>query len=242
METSINGKAYGPFMEVPLRAALARAYDETHLSFGSQAWLCGRVTMAYFAGTGSPRFDPKAPRVARQDYIGDAGARDFVVSIDASGKLPWNKNTVQYGLRPEAHLIEVLTDRASDDYISYLHQRKISYIFAGGDELDLALAVQKLKVLFGIQTLVVSGGPIVNGSFLHAGLIDEISLVTVPALDDANDTPTSFQRPASLSSQPPRTYTLKSAQVLSDDVLWVRYVTPLKRSNQSGSAPEEILS
>lgn len=150
METSITGKAYGPFMEVPLRAALARAYDETHLSFGSQAWLCGRVTMAYFAGTGSPRYDPKAPRVARQDYIGDAGARDFVVS----------------------------------------------------------------------------GGPIVNGSFLHAGLIDEISLVTVPALDDANDTPTSFQRPVNLSSQSPRTYTLKSAQVLSDDVLWVRYVTP----------------
>ena len=227
METSINGKSYGPFMGMPQRAALAKAYDETHLSFESQAWLCGRVTMAHFAGNAAPVFDPQAPRVPREDHVADATARHFVISVDPSGKLPWKQNTVQFHLRPRAHLVEVLTGRASDDYVAYLHQRQISYIFAGDDKLDLALAVRKLQELFGIQTLVVSGGASINGSFLHAGLIDEISLVVAPVMDDATDTPTAFHRPEGLMPQAPRGYHLKSAQVLPADTLWVRYTAQL---------------
>lgn len=230
METSINGKSYGPFMGLPQqRAALAQAYDETHLGFGSQAWLCGRVTMAHFAGSHAPVFDPSASRVPREDHVADAAARDFVVSVDPSGKLPWQRNTVQFGIRPAGHLVEVLTGRASDDYVAYLHQRGISYLFAGDDQLDLNLAVRKLHALFGINTLVVSGGATINGSFLHARLIDEISLVIAPAMDDATDTPTSFQRPANLPAQPPRAYALKSAQALPGGILWTRY-TPLSEA------------
>ncbi|MBE2210616.1 MAG: dihydrofolate reductase family protein [Xanthomonadaceae bacterium] len=223
METSINGKSMGPFMGMPQRAALARAYDETFLSLGSQAWLCGRVTMAHFAGSGEPVFDAEAPRVPREDFVADTAARDFVVAVDPSGKLPWRQNSVRFHLRPRAHLIEVLTDRASDDYVAYLNQRGISYVFAGSDVLDLPLAARKLHDLFGIQVLTVSGGPTINGSFLHAGLIDEISLVMAPLMDDATDTPTAFLRAPDLPSQPPRQYELKSAQALPNDILWVRY-------------------
>lgn len=40
---------------------------------------------------------------------------------------------------------------------------------AGKDQLDCPLAAEKLKSLFKIETLILSGGGVINGSFLLAG-------------------------------------------------------------------------
>lgn len=42
------------------------------------------------------------------------------------------------------------------------------------------MVLTKLKQHFRINTLTVCGGATINGVFLHAHLVDEISLVVVP--------------------------------------------------------------
>jgi len=100
---------------------------------------------------------------------------------------------------------------------------KISYIIAGMEQLDCQVAAEKLKSLFKIETLMLSGGGFINWSFLQAGLVDELSLILAPLADGENDTPTLFEKPAFLPDTPPVEFTLKSVEAGKGDSIWLRY-------------------
>jgi riboflavin biosynthesis pyrimidine reductase len=65
----------------------------------------------------------------------------------------------------------------------------IPYLFAGKDEIDVALALKILQDHIGVDTLVLEGGSIINGHFLRADCVDEISLVQAPITADADAKP-----------------------------------------------------
>ena len=48
----------------------------------------------------------------------------------------------------------------------------VSYLFAGKQDLDLALLLEILNRELGIKRLLLEGGGRANGSFLRAGLVD----------------------------------------------------------------------
>lgn len=56
----------------------------------------------------------------------------FYVSVDPSGRIGWKKNTLTYG-DTTAHIIEVLTEKASNAYKALLRKLEVSYILAGRD-------------------------------------------------------------------------------------------------------------
>ncbi len=80
----------------------------------------------------------------------------------------------------------------SDAHLAGLRRDGVSYIFAGAVELDPALALDILNRELGIERLLLEGGGKSNGSFLRAGLIDEISLAICPAIDGARGGPQVF--------------------------------------------------
>jgi len=57
--------------------------------------------------------------------------------------------------------------------------------------VDLAQAVSLLGQHFGIRRLLLEGGGHINGAFLEAGLVDELSLLVVPGIDGRHDIPLS---------------------------------------------------
>jgi riboflavin biosynthesis pyrimidine reductase len=85
--------------------------------------------------------------------------------------------------------VVVLAEDVSDAHLAGLRSENISYIFAGQSELDLALALDILNRKLGIARLLVEGGGIVNGSFLRAGLIDELHLILNPSVDGGSGAP-----------------------------------------------------
>ncbi|WP_340689588.1 dihydrofolate reductase family protein [Enterococcus plantarum] len=120
-------------------------------------------------------------------------------------------------------MIEIVTDKASDEYIAYLREHQISYVFAGSKQIDCTLASEKLLALFGIKTLMVSGGGYINWSFLQEGLIDEVSIVMTPVADERTDTNTIFGRVETLPELAPVGFKLKSVEIIEEDTLWLRY-------------------
>ena len=184
----------------------------------------GVTTDENFTFYEKPELDENAPPVPDGDYVAVNGATMHYVSVDPSGKIGWKSNTLHYADRPAAHVIEVLTEKASNAYRTFLRKREISYIIAGIEHLDCALASQKLKELFQIETLMVSGGGFINWSFLQAGLIDELSLVLAPVADGENATVTLFEKSSHLQQTPPVPFTLKSVDKLAGDGLWLRYL------------------
>ncbi|MGY3778752.1 dihydrofolate reductase family protein [Isobaculum melis] len=224
MLTSINGKISGGYMGSKYAVVGGEAYETTNDSYHSQAWLCGRVTMEKnFTDFHKPELKEIATPYPRTDYVAQANAEMYIVSADPSGKVGWTKNTVTYENRPEAHIIEILTDKASDAYVAYLREQQISYIFAGKDLIDCTLASEKLLALFGIKTLMVSGGGYINWSFLQEGLIDEVSIVMTPSTDGRTDTNTIFERADNLPEIAPVGFKLKSVEIIEEDTLWLRY-------------------
>jgi riboflavin biosynthesis pyrimidine reductase len=139
---------------------------------------------------------------------------------DAQGKIAWGRSDI--GGDP---IVAVLTERVSDAHLAGLRQDGVSYIFAGGQELDLGLALEILNRELGLERLLLEGGGGSNGAFLRAGLIDEISLAICPAVDGAKGAPSIFDssdKDAGVAA-PIGSMTLASCEVLEGGAVWLRY-------------------
>ena len=201
----------------PMPAAARQQYDSIHAQYDANGWMCGRVTMEPFAKavrseeevareySGKPREDFRAPG----DYESCAFA------IDERGRLAWESNDISGD-----HVVAILSQRVSDEYLSFLRERGVSYIFAGAREVDLKLAVEKIGAVFGVRTLMLEGGGGINGSMLRAGLIDEVSLLVAAVADGRSGIAAVFDGG---SDSVPKALTLDSVERLAGDVLWLRY-------------------
>lgn len=192
MVVSSDGCVTGEFLSRERNAQAIEDYYEINRNFlknGYNAYACGRVTMqSSFTQGWYPDltvFDNTC--VQKEDYIADVTANFFAVAFDRYGRLGWKDGKIN-DFDPgydKAHIVEVLTENVDDRFLKYLQMFKISYIFAGKDDIDINLALVKLKKLFKIDKLLLEGGSIINGAFRRASCIDELSLVRVD--DNAND-------------------------------------------------------
>jgi riboflavin biosynthesis pyrimidine reductase len=105
-----------------------------------------------------------------------------------------------------------------------LRSEGVSYVFAGETELDLPLVLDILNRDLGVKRLLVEGGGITNGSFLRAGLIDEIHLILNPAVDGTRGAPSAFDsRDEGPRKAPLQKMILESSRPLEAGALWLRY-------------------
>lgn len=229
MLTSLDGKIVGDYLEDERSTYYTDQYERIHESYGSQAWMCGRITFEehYTLGHQLDLNQTDMPSVPRTDYVADKDARRFAVAVDPSGKLGWTKNFIvdKSKDRMGNHIVEVLTEQVSDAYLAYLRDLGISYIFGGEKQLDFNVVVKKLKLLFSIDQLLVEGGGVINGSFLNEGLIDELSLIIAPMADGTSNGLTLFETSSHLKKQPLVHFFLKDIEKLDDGGLWLKYVT-----------------
>jgi len=217
MAASVDGRTL-PSRWRPEGAA-AGLFERLHEQLGGDAWLVGRVTgqefakaEAYPARTG--RSYPREPWFARRD------AAAYGIVLDAHGKIAWGRADI--GGDP---IVAVLAEHVSDAHLAGLRDDGVSYIFAGERGVDLRLALEILNRELGIQRLLIEGGGSANGAFLRAGLIDEISLVIVPAVDGAKGAPSVFDSSGEEvgAAAPVRRMTLEHSQMLDGGAVWLRY-------------------
>ena len=222
MVTSIDGKVTGEFLSRPECEKATDIYYELNREYnknGANGFICGRVTMeSSFTGGWYPDLTRYEPIDNKNDFIPDNLSGFYAVSFDPKGKLGWKSNKIidedpGYG---DAQIIEVLTEQVDGRYLAYLQSMKIPYIFAGENKIDVKIALEKLKNLMGINSILLEGGSIVNGYFERAGVIDELSLVVAPIVADAEDKPLFMD--SRLSE-----FKLKEIKQY-DDVAWMNYI------------------
>lgn len=182
------------------------------------AWIVGRVTMQEFCSQKPVRPRPGRFQVPRTDFVGRHDAKTYCVAIDPSGKCRWETNMVT-----TEHVIEVLTEKVSDEYLDHLRENQVSYVFGGEKSLDLELVLRKLRKLFGIKKVRVDGGGHVNGSFLKAGLIDEMSLVLAPLADGTAGSTAVFEVIDDVPGRLATRFKLRKITKLGKGFLWLRY-------------------
>ena len=220
MMSTVDGRIISAnWADADTKRTFSGLYEQCHQSFDSQAWMCGRVTMEKdFTKGEKPKLMKPGHPVSREPFIGDKNASSFAIAVDAQGKLGWQSNEISGD-----HVIEILTEQVSDEYLYFLQQKGVSYIFAGKDEVDFAAALSQLAALFPIKTIMLEGGGHINGSLLNEGLIDELSLLLLPIADGTPKTPTTFEVSEYLQKKPATLMRLTEVKQLEHDVLWLRY-------------------
>jgi 2,5-diamino-6-(ribosylamino)-4(3H)-pyrimidinone 5'-phosphate reductase len=193
-----------------------REYERTAATFDADAWIIGRISMEPYAGKARVPRRKTRERIARKDFIAEHEATSYAIAVDPSGKLTWRSSDID-----GEHVITILTESVSDNYLAFLRSKGVSYVFGGKSRIDLATVLQKLRAQFGIRKLLLEGGGKINGSFLAAGVIDELSVLVGPIADGGIGTPTLFDAKEGLG--PARRLKLQSVERVENDIVWLRY-------------------
>jgi 2,5-diamino-6-(ribosylamino)-4(3H)-pyrimidinone 5'-phosphate reductase len=214
MLSTIDGRIDGSSLKGILRG---NDYETIHAKLKGDAWACGRTTMQmHFAEKKLFTSRSRTPAGTQPVFVARR-AKSYAIVVDTMGKLRWSRNEISGD-----HLICVVSERASKEYLAYLRTKEISYIVAGKNSVDLAKAVRLLGRPFGIKRLLLEGGGHINGAFVESGLVDEISLLLVAAVDGRKDVPTVFD---GISTRVNKAVQFKLTWVerRKNDILWLRY-------------------
>lgn len=193
-----------------------REYERTAATFQADAWIIGRISMEPYAGKARIPARKRREPIAREDFVAAHDASSYAIAIDPSGKLRWTTSDID-----GEHVITVLTESVPDNYLAFLQSKGVSYLFGGRSRIDLASVLQKLRARFGIQKLLLEGGGKINGSFLAANLINELSILVGPVADGSIGTPSLFD--VEDGRAPARKLKLISMEKRAGDIVWLRY-------------------
>jgi 2,5-diamino-6-(ribosylamino)-4(3H)-pyrimidinone 5'-phosphate reductase len=214
MASSVDGKIDGSALRKVMPSG---EYEALHRKLGGDAWICGRTTMQLhfaakepFVSETNTAAGPQAPFVAER-------AESYAICVDTNGKLRWSNNDIDGD-----HLICVVSERAPSDYLDMLRKKRISYVVSGASSVDLTQAVNLLGAHFAIHMLLLEGGGHINGGFLEAGLVDEVSLLLLAGIDGRHDIPAVFDGVTD-SKHHAVPLKLKSVEQRESDALWIRY-------------------
>ena len=225
MLTSLDGKIDGAYMGAPECAPALTAYGNLRGFFQCEATLYGTTTMAGSYSDGFVENLPVSDTVyPKEDYVSVSDAQSYIISVDPKGVLGFHSNFIEKKGRPKAHVVEVLTEAVTNDYLAYLREHHISYVFAGKEQLDCGLLLDKLQRLFSIDRLMTAGGGLMNWTFIQENLIDELSLLIAPVADGNTSAVSIFEQADFLPEKAPVAFQVKEVQVLEDNVVWLRYL------------------
>ena len=220
MMSSLDGHALTDGWARPFKKDAGDLYEKLAQKFEFDGWICGRVTMQEIAHGEDYQIGLAKTPVPRIHHFAKRNADCYAVSIDPHGKVAWKSNEAL-----DSHVVSVVTEAVSDDYLACLKSINVSYIFGGKTEIDLVQVVAILADELGTKRLIVEGGPTISGSFINAGLIDEVSVLILPLIDGRGEHPASFEVSQDTWTKP--TYlTLDSAEIQEGGSVWLRYRNP----------------
>ncbi|HEU4655423.1 MAG TPA: RibD family protein [Steroidobacteraceae bacterium] len=228
MVASIDGKILHSRWKprIPDAGAL---FERLHEQLNGDAWLIGRVTGSEFAK--AKQYDEQCKETfPREAWFAKRDAKSYGVVLDAHGKIAWGRADI--GGDP---IVVVLTEKVSDAHLAGLRKDGVSYFFAGRDSIDLALTLEILNRELGVNRVLMEGGGDANGECLRAGLIDEISIVTCPAVDGSKGAPSVFDSGEQKSEvrAPIASMSLESSTILDGGAVWLRYRVQNERSGRA---------
>lgn len=187
MYVSIDGKIDGP------RASdFSSAYYSYELFRLSNADGNGRKTIAMYAAPGKVDLTKySADGIKYEDWIPDIQSETWSIAFDRKGTCGWEKDYFEYNGH-KMHAVEILTKQAPKEYLAFLRSMNIPYIISGENEFDLEEVLVKLKKYFQINNFALCGGAAIDGVFLKAHLVDQISLVLSPHVNGDNNIKSAF--------------------------------------------------
>ncbi|MBQ8423365.1 MAG: RibD family protein [Coprobacter sp.] len=192
-------------------------YYEALAQLQCPSMLMGRVTMQMHYALPEPFVAADATAVGHECFYVAERASAYCVATDTLGRLQWGDNNYD-----GQHLLVITSEDCPAEYHATLRERGISFIATGKGGIDLLRAMAILREHFGVERLAVTGGGHINGAFLDAGLLDEVSLMIAPGIDGRAGMAAVFDGIADMNHTPVKLQ-LMSVERIGEETVWIRY-------------------
>ena len=191
-------------------------YYEALDALSCPSMLMGRVTMQMHYALPEPFTTTDTTPIGCEAYHVATKSAAYCVGIDTHGSLEWGENEF------DNQALLIITDQnCPRSYHDRLTEQGISWIATGESGIDLHRAMECLRTIFGVERLAVTGGGHINGAFLEAGLLDEVSFMVAPGIDGRANMAAAFDGIAD-KHRPATKLHLYSVKQLGETV-WMRY-------------------
>lgn len=224
MISSIDGRIVTDRWTVPVdgldRDTLINQYFDIEKLYDADGWIIGRSTASeHFVKAAEPWMG-STNRFPREPYVAHPLTARLAILMDPQGKLQYERSDIEGDA-----IVTVLAENVADDYLQMLRDNGVSYCFAGPDGHDIQKAVAILGSAFGRRKLLLEGGGLINGAFLQAGVINEISLMVYPGIDGVSGIASMFDWVCEKNDEPACGQALSLLHVEKRDngVLWIKY-------------------
>jgi len=142
-----------------------------------------------------------------------ADSRGMVRCWDAIRKWPYMRD-----------VLALCSSSTPQEYLGYLADRRIGTVIAGEDRIDMRAALEALNRQYGVKVLRVDSGGTLNSVLLHAGLVDEVSVLIHPFIAGGKADPTLSDPLKAGIPDLQVSLRLQSAEVVKDGIVWARYL------------------
>ena len=191
-------------------------YYEALEALECPSMLMGRVTMQMHYALPEPFVANDNTPIGHEAFHAARKASAYCIGIDTRGKLQWGEAEF------DGQALLVITDeQCPKAYHDRLTEQGISWIAVGKEGINLARAMELLAEEFGVERLAVTGGGHINGAFLEAALLDEISFMVAPGIDGRSGMAAVFDGIADKSRRATQ-LRLESVRQM-DQTVWIRY-------------------
>ncbi|MDD4413783.1 MAG: dihydrofolate reductase family protein [Oscillospiraceae bacterium] len=224
MMSSVDGRLIGDRWSLPFdgkkRDDLYEPYFELSKEQNADGWMVGRSTIQTDNPVGTFDWENHKPTSEFKTFIGKRDSERMCIVIDPKGKILYHEDTLDGD-----NIVAILGETVSEEYLAMLRDKGISYLFAGLAGTELEIALDTLYTEFGMRKIMLSGGGIINGTFLVAGLIDELILMIYPGIDALSSAPSIFEYPGQPGSFPAKSQALEllSTRTERDGIITLHY-------------------
>lgn len=216
MMMSVDGR-----IDCPMVAQISGEEYYTALSsFGVSSKLSGRVTAALECSAVRTETvaDTAEPAVDHESTHKAVDSPEYTIVVDTHGRLQMASSEA------DGHpLLVLLSEDVPQKHLDDLSAHNVSWIATGKGHIDLHRATEILTTTFGIKRLVVVGGGHINGGFLEAGLVDEVSVMVAPGIDGREGETAVFDGCTWPADSPYRLQLQSVERVPGTEVIWIRY-------------------
>jgi 2,5-diamino-6-(ribosylamino)-4(3H)-pyrimidinone 5'-phosphate reductase len=192
-------------------AAIEQRHHPTVVLEGSGTFVSDNAGSLDLPGPSMPA------EVLRTDFLPYRSARWFAV-VDARGRVAWTDKGAE-----EMSLLVIVSHSTPLPYLARLRLERIPYLLAGQDRVVLMRALTKIRTQLGVRCLVSEAGGGLNGALLRAGLVDELHLITIPALIGGLSTPSIMDGPPLEPGSFPVQLRTVDVQIGSHGTIWTHY-------------------
>jgi len=224
MMSSVDGRLVADRWSAPFDGTdqneLYEPYYEIGKELKARAWMIGNNTIQIDNGVEIFDYRKYQPAKGFKTYTGKRETENTCIIFDSKGKIIYPADNINGD-----NVITVLGEMVSEEYLSHLREKGISYIFAGKDGYDLNKALESLNMEFGYEELLLDGGGVLNGKFLKAGLLDELSLLIYPGVDGLSGASSIIEYKGQADELPAKGQSLEllSMKPLAYGIVWLHY-------------------